>query len=112
MLRYAIVLFMAPLYAQVSSGSLSGEIRDVSGAAVAGAQVTAKQEATGSSRVVRSDAAGVYRFAELPIGSYILTVENGGSRSITTSAILLEVNQRVRFDFTFAPRNDSVTIET
>ena len=49
--------------AQVLYGSLTGNVTDASGAALPGAQVTARSVQTGDRSTQTSDSAGIYRFS-------------------------------------------------
>src|SRR4051812_13259993 len=114
MTRLAIVfLFAVTLHAQVSSGTLAGDVRDTSGAVVVGAQVTAVREGTGFSRATRSDDRGSYLLPDLPPGNYTLTAEKPGFRAMTSAGLVLEVNQRAQFDFALSvgEQRDSVTVD-
>ena len=61
--------------AQTATSTLSGVVRDESGAAVPGATVTASNVDTGATRKTTTDAAGRYAFASLDPGDYELRVE-------------------------------------
>src|SRR4029453_8359355 len=65
-------------FAQVNSASLTGLVTDPTGAAVTGANVTAKNLATNVDMSTTTDSSGYYTFASLPVGSYTLTVEVQG----------------------------------
>ena len=65
-------------HAQVNTGTLSGEVKDTSGAVVPTATLTVKDEATGYTRTVKSGTDGNYIFPDMPIGQYTLTVEASG----------------------------------
>jgi hypothetical protein len=73
-----LALFMRPcslLHAQSYRGAIRGVVRDPSGAVIVGADVTAKNKATGLSRNAVSADDGVYVIAELPAGVYDVTAE-------------------------------------
>ena len=53
-----------------NTGSVTGRVLDESKAAVPGATITAKNEATGLTRTTTSSANGTYRIGSLPAGSY------------------------------------------
>ena len=62
-----------PCWSQTPAGRIAGWILDPSGAAVPQVQVEARHLETGRRRLTKSDEAGVYRFAVLPVGNYELT---------------------------------------
>ncbi len=59
-------------------GSLSGNVLDASGAAIPGAKITAHDPSNGVTRETVSSAEGAYRFPELSLGSYDVTVSATG----------------------------------
>src|SRR5262245_15877642 len=86
------------LSAQVTTADLVGTVKDGSGAVVAGAQVTATNEATGVSRAVQTDTEGHYLITQLQPGRYTLTAEIPGFRKHVQKGIELQVNQRAQID--------------
>jgi len=94
------VLFVAGTraFAQVSA-AISGVITDESGAVVAGAGITARNLETEAQRSSISDAAGYYRFAELPIGEYELDLKKDGFQQLQRKGIHLAVGQEAAVDF-------------
>lgn len=83
--RYWMVVFTfvfallldGPMFASVTA-SISGTVKDASGASVAGAMVTATDTGTGISQTRTTNAQGFYSFQELPLGSYVVTVSQKG----------------------------------
>jgi hypothetical protein len=76
-----VVGFSSPVSvnAQESTGRVFGVVRDGSGAVLPGTTVTASSPAIpGGPVAVVTNAQGEYRFAELPPGIYVLTVELAG----------------------------------
>ena len=63
-----------PLYGQVAGATLSGTVSDQSGAIVPNAKVTIKNTATGLTRGIITDGAGVYSAPNLPAGRYDILV--------------------------------------
>src|SRR5216684_4371716 len=62
-----------PSHAQtVSTGAVAGVVTDPSGAAIAGATITATEKGTGFKRSASTDSSGSYRFSLLPPGDYQL----------------------------------------
>jgi hypothetical protein len=71
-----VVLLSLVSIAQAQYGaSIQGTVTDKSGAAIAGAQVTATNQATGVSRDTTTGSAGFYRIPGLPPGNYTVTVD-------------------------------------
>ena len=111
--RIAACLSLATaLWGQVSSGSLSGEVRSTASAAVSGASVAVRDEGTGFTRSSLSSASGGYRMDELPPGSYTITGERQGYRTLSISHITVEVNENARLDLLLTPgeQRDVVTV--
>ena len=63
----------APVRGQVAGASLSGTVTDTSGAVIPNAKISIKNEATGVTRGVASDAAGFYTAPNLLPGTYGVT---------------------------------------
>ena len=78
-------LLLAPLaFGQGGNGTITGTVTDPTGAAVAGANVEARNAETGAVYAAASTAAGNYAIPNLPVGTYELTVKVPGSRLTTT----------------------------
>jgi Carboxypeptidase regulatory-like domain/TonB dependent receptor len=108
-----LVCLTWPVCGQVASGTLLGEIRDESASLVPGAKITARHDGTGFSRVAFTGVAGVWRIDQLLPGSYTVTVEKAGFRTLVASPVPLEVNQKVRLDLTMevGVASASITVE-
>src|SRR5262245_6699321 len=110
--RLLLVFLLAsiPMWCQVDRATLTGTLRDPSGAAVADAKVTARFQATGLTRSVNSTAAGVYLIGGLPIGSASIEIEKDGFRAIH-SEVDLNVGQTRTLDFTFEVASLSSSVD-
>jgi len=86
--------------AQVDTGSLVGTVKDASGAILAGITVTATNTDTGVATTVKSESTGDYVITPLNIGRYSVSVEATGFRKEVRKDIVLDVQQRIRLDFT------------
>ncbi|HMZ22800.1 MAG TPA: carboxypeptidase-like regulatory domain-containing protein, partial [Blastocatellia bacterium] len=64
--------------AQSTAGAISGVVTDQQGAVVANAAVTARNVGTNESRSATTDGDGRYRFPNLSVGSYEITVQARG----------------------------------
>ncbi len=86
-------------FGQVASGSLAGQVKDESGAALAAARVVARQETTGFTRSAVSDPSGVYRIEQMAPGTYSIEVHHDGFRTAVASHVTIEVQQQATLDF-------------
>lgn len=91
----AIMIMLASVMAQEAGGGISGRVHDPSGAAVAGATVTAVKEETGESRKTVSNNEGVWSFPNLPIGRYEITASQAGFKKEVLRGIVLHVSDRL-----------------
>jgi hypothetical protein len=93
------VLLLAPGFAQTISSSIRGTVKDSSGSAVIGAQVTLSEPSTG--QVVRqatSNSSGDYEFDELKTGTYELHCDAANFKTFVAQNILLDSGQTRRVD--------------
>ena len=65
-------------YAASGDGSLVGHINAEDKSAVSGAEITARNPATGFSRTVKAEADGSFRFPFLPVGTYTVEASKDG----------------------------------
>jgi hypothetical protein len=77
---FTLLLAPSAASAQQTDATVTGQIRDQNGAAVAGAQVSARNLETGFTRNTASDAEGRYTIAALAVGSYEIRAERAGFR--------------------------------
>jgi hypothetical protein len=77
------------LRAQVNSATLSGFVADPSGAAIAGAKVTAEDVQSGAARNTVTNATGNFTFAGLPAGDYNLEIAATGFKNSVRTSIHL-----------------------
>ncbi len=112
-LLVAVALLLAaavPGQAQVNTGSLSGQISDSSGAALAGAKVMVVDGATGYRRVEKSQPDGQYQMPNLPIGVYTLTVTAPGF-TVASESVTINVGARARADLQMHVGSESQTVQ-
>ena len=84
--------------AQTSNATLHGTVADSSGAVLPGVTVKLQAPATGLTRDVVTNAAGVYVFNFLPSGEYKITAELAGFKSVRRADIRLEIGQSFGLD--------------
>ena len=66
------------LFAQSDLGTITGFVKDPSGATIPGATVVVKSEATGTERRATTNEAGSFTVTNIPAGFYTITVEAKG----------------------------------
>ncbi len=91
----ALILFGLPpaLHAQVTA-TLTGTVTDQSGGVIPGAQVTLTDETTKESRMVETNATGLYAFPSLAPDAYDLKVSAKGFRSRVITGIVLHAGDQ------------------
>jgi hypothetical protein len=80
--------------------SLYGIVKDPSGAIVAGARVTIRNEETGGSQVATTDAQGRYRFNDIQAGNSALFVNATGFQRFNLANIYLGIGRNNEIDAT------------
>jgi len=83
---------------QTTNGNIQGTVVDPSGAAVAGAAVTARNVDTGLTVAATTTGAGVYALSNLPPGRYEVTVEISGMKKYVQDGITVATNSTVGLD--------------
>jgi hypothetical protein len=79
-------------------GTISGTVTDEKGAVIAGATVTARNVERNISRNLQTGSEGTYRFENLPVGPYEVTVEATGFAKYVQTGITLILNQNAVVD--------------
>jgi hypothetical protein len=85
------------LQAQDPIGILEGQVSDPSSAVVGGAQVTAQNLQTGLRQTVATSRQGTFRFSNLPVGDYSLTVTAANFAAYSASPIRIDVGRVVNY---------------
>lgn len=86
--------------AQVLYGSIVGNVKDASAAAVPDAEVTVTEAATGFTRSTRSNEAGQFLVPTVPGGRYDIIVKKPGFTTFSTKDVVVSVNAATRVDAT------------
>src|SRR5690349_14749159 len=87
------------VFAQTTTGRISGTVTDASGAVIPGVEITVRNPATGLTRNVITNESGTYQVPLLPPAVYAVEAALAGFRTETRSGITLAVEAVVRVDF-------------
>jgi hypothetical protein len=88
----ALLLSLSAM-AQTITGTISGTVADVNGAAVVGASVTLVNDQTKSTRDLSTNEAGRFSFAALQPGVYTMKVEHQGFQTLLKQSVVLSANE-------------------
>src|SRR5688500_13017780 len=99
----AAIACAAPVAAQSITGTIQGVVVDNQGLVVPAATVTARNVDTNVTRTVVTDAEGIYRFLNMPVGNYELIVELSGFSRYVRSGLTLALNQDAVVDVEIRP---------
>src|ERR1700744_6501657 len=86
-------------FGQAEQGTITGSVKDGSGAMVSGAKITATETSTNVSSRTVSDASGYYTIPYLNPGTYTVSVEANGFSTSTVSGVHLTVNLSTAINF-------------
>src|SRR5882724_10855790 len=112
---YILVLVLTcvgAVSAQITTGEITGTVTDQSGAAVAGASVTAVCPDTNQTRSVTSGSGGEYRLSDMAICVYKVSVTSQGFKT-TVRNVTVTVAQVTKADFRVevGQRTETITVE-
>lgn len=107
---FALLLPLHFVQAQTVRGGLAGTVSDASGAVISGATIEAKNEGTGDISRAVSSSGGTYRFPELPLGRYTVTVAATGFSNGVFTGVLVQIQQITALDITLNPGGVSQTV--
>jgi len=95
-----VLLGVGSLHAQGATATISGNVLDPTGAAIAGASITVKNVGTSFTRMIVSDDQGRYIAPELPIGEYEVQGALAGFQTVVRRGITLTVGSQRVVDLT------------
>ena len=103
--------------AQTTTGQISGSVLDSSSQVIVGATVTLRNEATGDTRVIVTNATGHFLFPTLVPGTYTVKVELSGFKPTERTGVVLTANERralgnIQLDVAAVAASVSVRAET
>src|ERR1700745_1049868 len=105
-----VLLAATGLAAQTFRGTILGTITDATGAVVSGAKVSVRNTATGLERTTEASGDGSYSIPELPIGTYNVTITQGGFQTFVANGVTVDVATERRVDATLKPGEVSTKV--
>ncbi len=96
--------------AQVLYGSLVGNVKDPSGAAVPRATVTVTNKGTNLTREAATDESGGYSLTDLQAGIYSLKISQQGFKTFEQTDVTVSLNNVIRVDITLQVGEVSETV--
>ncbi len=97
---------------QAAGGAISGTVHDASGAVLPGVTVTIRNQQTGLSRGMETDAKGDYRALLLPIGTYEVSAASQGFSTVRRTDVAVGIGQEITVDLTLqlAAQAETITV--
>jgi hypothetical protein len=114
--RLSLVVLMLSLFAVTSwagiGGSISGTVKDASGAVVPNVDVSAVNVETGVQHHGATNGQGFYSFVSLPIGHYNMAIQKAGFKPYQRTGITVDANSTLKVDAVLAigERSDAVMV--
>ena len=107
-----VLLVSSLAFGQGANGTITGTVTDPSGAVIADATVTVRNNATGSVFTGVSTSTGNYSVIQVPVGAYDMTVNVPGFKTYNRVGLDLAAAQTMRIDISMevGAVGDSVTI--
>jgi hypothetical protein len=99
----AVLLSSSVVALGQTMGTISGTVTDEKGAVITNAMVTARNTERNISRNLQTGSDGNYRFENLPVGPYEVSVEATGFSKYVQSGITLVLNQNAVVDVSMKP---------
>ena len=99
---FSVLLLIANVFAQETTGGLQGTVKDPSGAVVSKATVELTSNALVGKKELTTDSSGSYHFANLPPGVYTLSVKASGFSELKREGVAVEVGHLPTLDLTLA----------
>ncbi|HEX4748698.1 MAG TPA: carboxypeptidase regulatory-like domain-containing protein [Bryobacteraceae bacterium] len=99
--------------AQTITGSISGTVRDQSGAVMGGVSITVENTATGLKRETRTASSGDFLISALPFGSYGLRTEKAGFQTAVADVnVAVDQVRTVEITMKVGEQTQQVTVQS
>ncbi|MCI0390822.1 MAG: TonB-dependent receptor [Acidobacteria bacterium] len=93
------------------TGSITGFVKDPSGAVINGVQLTLLRKDTNTRMTTATDANGAFQFLQLPPATYSLTAEASGFKKVSFASVVVQVDLVTRVDIQFELGSVSEVVE-
>jgi hypothetical protein len=108
----AVLLSSRALMLGATTGSISGTLKDPTGAVITDATVVATHTAQGVQTKTTTDAKGVYNFPSLAVGTYNIKANAKGFKEQTRNAVVVDLDsvQEIDLSLELAEKSEEVTV--
>ncbi|WP_026443016.1 carboxypeptidase regulatory-like domain-containing protein [Pseudacidobacterium ailaaui] len=109
----SLALCSLPVFAQTNQGAIAGNVQDVTGSVIGGARLTAVEENRHTTYETVSTGAGAYRFPNVNIGTYDITVTATGFKTETVHGVVVQVGSTSAVNVTLqvGAAQETVTVQ-
>jgi Carboxypeptidase regulatory-like domain len=109
----AILLLSSVALFAAANGSISGTVKDPSGAVIPAAKITLINGAIRTEYTALSNGEGLFSFPALPVGSYELTIEAAGFKTESKNGVHVDTDSALIFDAVLAleVHSEAVSVE-
>ena len=104
-----VVALAIPAVSQTTS-TFTGTVKDPTGAVVPGAEVTVTHIETNFTKTVTTNAQGLYRVIELPVGTYRIEASSTGFKTAVVESVPLGVGVIERLDLSLEVGSETETV--
>ncbi|HUA93422.1 MAG TPA: TonB-dependent receptor [Terracidiphilus sp.] len=108
---YAVLPVQQSAFAQETTGGLQGTVKDASGAVVPRAKVVLEGTSLVGTKELVTDSSGYYRFANLPPGTYTITVTAQGFKGYKQGGLAIEAGHLPSVDIALQVGAEATTVE-
>src|ERR1700688_280130 len=110
---FGFLLMTSLGFSQSDRGTITGTVSDPAGAVIASTAIEAKNVETGVTYPGATSATGNYTLAQLPAGTYQVTVAAPGFKKYIRTGLTVQVAETLRIDIALelGATTDSVTVQ-
>jgi hypothetical protein len=101
------VLAASALFAQTRAATISGTVKDTSGAIIPGATITIRNTDTGVAKTLPTTGEGTFTVPNLIPGNYLVAVESPGMKRMERSGLVLQVGDHIALDLVLQVGNQT-----